>query len=233
MKTSLFSFSLVILLAGCSKKELVNPSQEIRQFKVSFVPGVAKTFDANWQQVLGGKATIEFSAKASDTLTASSLRDTIELKTLKSYTKQMAAGKYDITLKTESTAAADTFIRFDAEVKDFHVKADGAIGLSAITTDGVITISQTLIQAGSRPTFIPAGSTSILNFGLANGHYFIYVKGGESGKITFTEATTGDEFMKNLPVVALTRYNLLPVLSSKAQWVFSQNRFSIGTPATK
>jgi hypothetical protein len=218
-------FATVILSSSsCTKDNPTIPSQA-RQFKVSFVPGIAGTFSTDWQQVLGGKASLEFSTKNSDTLTVSSLKDTIELKTIAAYRKPLRAGKYDIIIKTQSIASADTFIRFNAEIKDFQVNADGAIRLLATTSDGVITISKTLIQTGSQPTFTPIGSTTALNFGLANGYYFIYVKGAESGKITFTEATTGDEFMKNLTITAMTRYNLLPTLSSKVSWAFNQNRF--------
>ncbi|HEX8377121.1 MAG TPA: hypothetical protein VF602_04840 [Pedobacter sp.] len=226
MKTLLLSLSLFFFLAGCTKDESVNP-YPTKQFKVSFVPSVSNNFSTDWQQVLGGKASLEFNAKTSDTLSSSALKDTIELKTITTYRKQLATGKYDIMLKTQSTAAADTFIRFTAEVKDFQVKAEGAISLAATTVDGVLTINKSLIEAGSRPTFIPAGSTTALSFGLANGYYFVYVKGGESGKLTFTEAGSGDEFMKNLTITAMTRYNLVPTRTSKAPLVFNLNRFSL------
>lgn len=157
---------------------------------------------------------MQYAVQNSDTLSASSVEDSLNLKNIGTYSKQLIPGTYDITLATKSTAVVDTFIRFNAGVKSIAVNKDQAISLTAATTDGVITISKDQIDPTIVPTFAPSGSATAYNFGLANGYYFIYVKGAVSGRITFTEATTGDLYLKDLTVTAMNQYDISAILNT-------------------
>lgn len=206
-------FAATILYSSCSKDHFVNPSKK-NLFKVSILPPVDAIPNSTWQQVLGGEAIVQYAVQNSDTLSASSVEDSLNLKNIGTYSKQLIPGTYDITLATKSTAVVDTFIRFNAGVKSIAVNKDQAISLTAVTTDGVITISKDQIDPTIVPTFTPSGSATSYNFGLANGYYFIYVKGAVSGRITFTEATTGDLYLKDITVTAMNQYDISAILNT-------------------
>lgn len=205
-------FAVIAIASGCSKEQSIAPVKN-NLFKIS----LATTFSnatTTWQQVLGGKATIIFTAAGSDTLTISPIKDSLDLKNITAYTKQIVAATYNITLNTTSTAAADTFIRFNASVNNLVFNQAQTVSLAATTNDGVITISKSIIGTNAAPTFTPAGGTAAYNFGLANGYYFIYVKGAVTGRISFTETTSGDLFLKDLTVDALNQYDISAVLNT-------------------
>ena len=205
----LFLCAIAILYSSCSKDHVVNPKNTL--FKVSLFPKINDNAASTWQQVLNGEALLQFSALSNDTLTASAVKDSLSLKSISTYTRQLVAGTYNITLKTESKAVADTFIRFNAQAQNFVVNKDQAISLAATTTDGVITISESQVMASFKPTFTLSGSTTAINFGLANGYYFIYVTGASSGRITFTSATAGDLYLTDILVNALNQYDITAV----------------------
>jgi hypothetical protein len=202
-----------IVYGSCSKSRIVSPVRN-KSFKVTVTPDVSNIANSTWQQVLGGEAIIQFTAENSDTLSASPVSDSLNLKNISAYSKQLVAGTYDITLATESTAVADTFIRFNALINGVAINKDQTISMNAATTDGVITISKSLIDTATTPTFTPTGTTTPYNFGLANGYYFMYVKDAGSGRITFNEATSGDLYLKDITVSALNQYDISVILNA-------------------
>jgi len=212
-KTLFFLCVATVLYSSCTKDRAVNPPKN-SLFKVSLAPNVSDDANSTWQQVLGGEAKIQFTALSSDTLTASTVTDSLDLTNIGAYSHQLVAGAYNIALATESTAIADTFIRFNAVANNFLINKDQAISLNATTADGVITIGKSQVDTTITPTFTPTGTTTALNFGLANGYYFIYVKGTASGEITFTEATTGDLYLYDITVSALNQYDILAILNT-------------------
>jgi hypothetical protein len=201
-------FATVIICNSCSKEHSTNPAKNL--FKVSIKPAV-NAIDSAWQQVLGGEALISF---IPDTVNVSPIKDSLNLKSIASYNRQVLAGTYNISLSTESTAVADTFIRFNAQLNNFLINKDQAISFPATTNDGVITINKSLIAALTVPTFIPAGTNTVYNFGLANGCYFIYVTGASTGRITFAEVTSGYIYMNDLTITAMNQYDLSPILNT-------------------
>jgi hypothetical protein len=205
-------FASVIICSSCSKNHTEIPANP-KTFNVSFKLAVSAVVSSTWQQVLGGKASIAFTAKNADTLTVSSLTDSLDLSKVSTYNKPVIAGTYDVSLKTKSTAVADTFIRFNALAQNVVINKDVAINMPATTTDGVITISKKLIDSTTVPTFIPAGTNTTYNLGVANDYYFIYVAGSKGGKVTFTEASSGDLFIANVTVAANNQYNLTAIVT--------------------
>ena len=206
-------FATIILCAGCSKEQPVNTVKS-DLFKVSIIPSVDAIANSTWQQVLGGEALINFTFANTDTLSALPIKDSLNLENAASYNKQILTGTYDITLKTESAAVADTFIRFNAQVTNLLINKDQAINFAATTNDGVITISKSMIDTLTVPTFTPTGTSTSRNFGFANGYYFIYVADATAGRITFTESTSGYQYMKDLTISALNQYDLSPILNT-------------------
>jgi hypothetical protein len=223
MRKTIFVLIIAIIYSSCSKDHSVNPVKK-NSFNVSFSIDAASS---TWQQVLGGQANLSFTAKGNDTLTASSLTDSLDLKNIGAYSKQVIAGTYDIALKTKSTAVADTFIRFTSQAKNVVIDKAVAISLAATTTDGVITISKKLVDSTTVPTFTATESGKVYNFGVANEYYFIYVTGSKGGKITFTEATTGDLFIENLTVSALNQYDLTATLTKTGAVVVHAYSFKL------
>ncbi len=212
-KTLSVLFAIVVIYSSCTKDHAVTPAKT-NSFKVSFKPSVEDVVNSSWQQVLGGEAYVGFTFQGADTLNASVVSDSLNLKNIATYSRLLLAGTYNITLATKSTAVADTFIRFNAQVNNFLINQNQAISLTATTNDGVITISKSMIAAGTVPTFTPAGTSTALNFGFANGYYFIYVTGNTTGRIAFTEATTGNQYLQDITVSSLNQYDLSPILNT-------------------
>lgn len=211
IKSLVAILAVVIIYNSCSKDHTVKPTAK-NTFKVSVAPVVNSTVNSSWQQVLGGKANLTFAPVNSDSLILSAVKDSFNISTISSYNKPLIAGTYSITLQTQSKAVADTFIRFSAQAKNILINKDQAVSLGAVTSDGVVTIKKDFIDSLSVPTFVADGSTAVQNFGLANGYYYIYVKGSASGKVTFTETTTGFDYIKQLTVSALNQYDLSPII---------------------
>ncbi|WCT10972.1 hypothetical protein [Mucilaginibacter jinjuensis] len=221
----------VLLLGSCAKDHTVNPVNSKPSFKLSFAPVVNGIPNTPWKQVLGGKGLITFAFIANDTVTASTIKDSVSLKDISTYKHDVLAGAYNITLGTVSAAVADTFIRFNAQAQNITINKDQAISLPATTTDGVITISKSLIKAGTTPTFTDAKTAVVYKLGLANDYYFLYAKDATAGRLSFTETTSGDVFLKDLTLAALNWYDVSAVLNktssvSIAQHAFNLNGFS-------
>lgn len=234
-------FAVIAIASSCSKEKSITPVKN-NLLKIS----LATTFNnatasTAWQQVLGGKAMVTFTAAGTDTLTVSPIKDSLDLKSITTYTKQIIAATYNITLNTTSIAVADTFIRFNASVNNLVFNQAQTVSLTANTNDGVITISKSIIGKNSAPTFTPAGGTAVYSFGLVNGYYFIYVKGAVTGRVSFTEATSGDLFLRDLKVDALNQYDISAVLntnysasaSARTNFAVSKRVFQINTNSFK
>jgi hypothetical protein len=206
---------MAILYTSCAKDQTLNPVKN-NLFKISLTTPFANNANSAWKQILGGEAIIQFYALPSDTLTASVIKDSLDLKNIAIYNKQLTAGNYNITLNTKSTAVADTFIRFNAQANAMKVNKDMSINLTATSSDGVITISKNQISNLERPTFTPTGTSTVYQFGLANGYYFIYVKDAVNGRIKFIEATTGDLYLKDITISATNQYDISAILHSTA-----------------
>ena len=216
--------AVIILYSGCSKDHADIPAK--KTFKISFKLTAASTANSSWQQILGGEALINFTPVNNDTVNASSVKDSLNLQNISTYVRSVFAGTYNISLNTESTAVADTFIRFTSQADSVAINKDLTINFPAVTNDGVITIDKKLTDTTVVPTFIPSGSTKALNFGKANGYYFIYVSGNTTGTISFVEATSGYTYMKQLTIAAMNQYDLSPILNSTSLRV-RQNMFRL------
>lgn len=232
-------FAVIAIASSCSKEQSIAPVKN-NLFKIS----LATTFSnaapgTSWQQITGGKAMVTFTAVGTDTLTVSPIKDSLDLKKITVYTKQIVAATYNITLNTTSIAAADTFIRFNASVNSLVFNQTQTVSLAATTNDGVITISKSIIGTNAAPTFTPAGGTAVYSFGLANGYYFIYVKGAVTGRLSFTEAISGDLFLRDLTVDALNQYDISAVLNpnysatARTNFAVSKRAFQINTNSFK
>ncbi len=212
MKKSLAVFlGVVIMYYSCSKDNSVRTTAK-NTYKVSVAPVVSSTVNSSWQQVLGGKAALTFAPVNADSLTLSGVNDSLNLNTISIYNKHVIAVTLNLTLQTQSKAVADTFIRFSAQAKNIVINKDQTLSLAATTFDGVVTIKRDFVDSLTVPTYVVDGSTDVQNFGLANGYYYIYVKGSASGKVTFTETTTGLDYIKVLTVSALNQYDLSPII---------------------
>jgi len=212
-KTLILLCAIAITYCSCTKDRLL---PKHNSFKISIktnVNDVEANVPGAWTQVLGGSAQITFTKKNSDSVTVSPLTNTIDLANLTSLNWTLIGGAYDIELHTTDNAFAAHFIRFRASAKNVPVETDGPIAIPAVTTDGVITINKNAVDTTFVPTFKPEGGNTT-NFSKANGYYFLYVQGFVSGKLTFTEATTGDVYMKNLEVVAGNQYDISAKLNS-------------------
>ncbi|WP_413666912.1 hypothetical protein ACEN9X_20565 [Mucilaginibacter sp. Mucisp86] len=228
-KTIPIFFILFALFTGCTKEHSVNPAPQ-KLVTVSLHPNYLVLPPSNWQQVLGGSATLKLTPQNSDSVTLSSISTTVNLKDVASYKQQVVVGTYDVTLNTQSTAAVDTFIRFTSKADHVPINKDETIDLAATTTDAVITISTKLIDSTVTPTF-KLGNQTTYNLGKANGYYFLYARDATSGTITFS-LSNGYQYMKDLTVRAMNQYDLIPVSNSYGELSIKSYPFNI-TSSTK
>lgn len=226
-KTIPIFFVILWLFAGCKKEHSVNPPPQ-QLIAISLRPYVTVLLPSNWQQVLGGSAALRLVPQNNDTVTLSSIATTVNLKNTASYKQQVIAGTYDITLNTQSTAVADTFIRFTSKADHALINKDETIDLAATTTDGVITISTKLIDSTVTPTF-KLGSQTPYNLGKANGYYFLYAKDATSGTITFS-LSNGYQYMKDLTIRAMNQYDLTPIANSYGELSIKSHPFNFTSP---
>jgi hypothetical protein len=203
-------FTGIILCCACSKKQTPNPVKTA--FKITVKPSISFDVTSTWPQILGGEALITFTPVNADTLSVAA--DSLNLTNVGTFSKQVFAGTYNVTLNTKSKAITDTFIRFTSSVTQLAITQDQAISFPATTNDGVITINKTAIDTTVAPTFTVAGQATAVNFGkAANGYYFIYVDGNTTGRISFVDATTGYTYLKDITIAAMSQYDLSPVIN--------------------
>lgn len=225
---------LLFILSGCKSSDTqtgtpdVTPQVSIQNIVYpSFVKSV-------WNQVAGGTALIEFDLKDSRDSTSVRTTDSTNLKNISTYNKVLPSGIYDIHVSSKNQiSVADTFFRFNAVQKQVPVKAKIAAVLTASTTDGLITIGKSFIQDGTVPTFISPADSKTYKLGLNNGFYYLYVKGGVQGSISFTAKASGQKVTKTLVITALNQYNMEVVTSNGSLSVvfapFSYNQVTVGS----
>lgn len=211
MKRNLYLllFAFVCLFSACSKKEAITDV-------VVTIPPVAISnislpsfTNSTWVQVAGGTAIIQYKLKDSKDSTSSVTKDSIDLKNLSAYKKSLAAGTYDIILSSKNqSAAADTFIRVTETAKGYTVPSQQAPVFTETSTDGLITIGKSFIKDGTIPTFKTDTGTKTYKLGLNNGFYYLYIKGGLQGAISFTAKAGGQAVVKKLSIVAAKHQNM-------------------------
>ena len=94
-------------------------------------------------------------------------------------------------------------------------------------TDGVITIKKSYLDTTVMPTFAPTG-VAAANLYSANGYAYLYVKGGTSGKLTFT-GSEGDIYKANITVTTRGQSDVSPETNSKGHVVIQSYPFNTKT----
>ncbi|MHB8208518.1 hypothetical protein [Mucilaginibacter sp.] len=198
---------LILILNGCKKDSPNTPSPipEITIQNINFPSFV----NSNWINVFGGTGLLQFDLLNSSNGITSTIKDSTNLNNISLYSKILLKGTYNIYLSSkDQTSVADTFIRFNAQLTSFSLIQKQAASLTGTTKDGLITISQSLVQANTVPSFSADSGKTSFKFALINGFYYLYVTGGKTGKVTFTYKATGQLLTKNVAVVTLNQYNL-------------------------
>jgi hypothetical protein len=175
-----------------------------------------------WINVIGGTALLQFDLLGSGGAVSSTIKDSNNLQSITSYNKTLTKGIYNIYISSKNqSAAADTFIRFNAQLKAYDVSSQQALSFTATSTDELITIGQSFVQGNTVPTFKTDTGTKAYKFGLSNGFYYLYVTGGLKGSVSFVSKTGNQTFTKSLSIVALTQYNMaLQTVNGSLQVVF-------------
>jgi len=211
-------FSSIILLVipfifnGC-KKDNTN-----RIVIVPVIPSISiqtvnypSFINSTWTNVIGGQALFQYDLLNASGAVSTTTKDSTNLSNISSYSKILTTGTYDIYVSSKNqTTAVDTFIRFNAQIKALSVSGKQALSLTATTNDGLITIGQSFVKNNTIPTFKPDSGATSYKFGIVNGFYYLYVKGGTKGTVNFTaKAGTQTEVVsKNLNIITLNQYNL-------------------------
>jgi hypothetical protein len=215
---------LLLILGGCSttdkKQDPVVPiTPEITIQNITY-----PTFtNSTWTNVVGGSVIIQIDNTDAGGGVLSTTKDSTDVTNIVSYDKIVKKGTYNITLTSKSqSAVADTFIRFNAQLKGYNVDSKQAVSFTATTNDGLITISQGFIQANMTPIFKAQADGKEFKMGIKNGFYYLYVQNGVKGDIIFKEATTGQSVSKTLTIAALNQNNVVvTTLSGTLQVVFA------------
>jgi hypothetical protein len=165
--------------------------------------------NSTWNNVFGTNVSLEFDLLDANNAVSSKLTDSTILNNINTYNKILTKGTYNIYVSSKNQiAVADTFIRFNAQVTSYSLTAKQALSLTATTNDGLITIAQSFVQTNTVPTFKTDLGSTVYKLGLVNGFYYLYVKGGTSGALTFTSKASNQTISKSLSVVTLNQYNL-------------------------
>lgn len=200
--------SAVIFITGCSKDERSSLENPLVKTSIGIV-NAASSPERLWPPIIGGKALIEFNSIKGESFTATNIKDSIELNHLSTYSHLLAKGTYDVLLRAENTAVADTFIRFNAEKKSVLIQHEAKILLDANTADGLVTINKLYVEDETVPIFTASGSSESYKMGFSNGFYYLYVKGGTTGKVGFTEMGTSSLNAVEVRVETSEHYNLI------------------------
>lgn len=202
-------FAGLLLLNSCKKDSKdTPPNNDIPQLSIQNV-NCPSFVNSTWVNVFGGKGLLRFDLLNSNNTVSSTVKDSIDLTQLGTYTKDLIKGTYNIYLSSKNqTSVADTFIRFNAQITGLALAQKQATSLTGTTNDALITINRNLVAANSIPSFKADSVTSPFNFALINGYYFLYVKGGTAGAVTFNDSATGQTITKKLSTVTLNQYNL-------------------------
>jgi hypothetical protein len=201
---------MLFIFNGCKKDGGNNNSTP------PIIPGISiqsisypSFVSSTWNNVLGGNVSLEFDLLNTNDSVSSKVMDSTALKNISAYNKILTKGTYNIYISSKNqTIVADTFIRFNAQIKSYSLAAQQALSLTATTNDGLITIAQSFVQSNTVPTFKADLGSTVYKLGLINGFYYLYVKGGTSGAITFTSKAGNQTITKSLSIATLNQYNL-------------------------
>jgi hypothetical protein len=179
--------------------------------------------NSTWKNVVGGNLALEFDLKDAKDSVSSRIKDSTDLKNISTYAKIVDKGKYDINISAGNPSAiADTFLRFKGQVKSYTVDNKEAVSLTVTSNDGLITIDQKFIKDKTIPTFKADAGPAVYKLGLSNGFYYLYIKNGVQGAISFVSKETGQLVSKRLSIVTLNQYNMAVVANKgMLQVVFS------------
>jgi hypothetical protein len=218
--STLASVVVMLMLFSCKKEPTLPDGVKMPALSINKISELPFS-NTEWKHVFGGMAEIKY-IKGSSTIT-----DSLDLAKLSAYQKTLELGTYDIQLKSKSTATADTFIRFSAELKGLVVDKGQAISLTASTNDGLITIKKESIKDNTVPTFTPAqAGAKSYKMGLTEGYYFIYVTAGTSGRVSFDSKATEDNITKDLTIAAANHYNLVIVTNGTSSFGVELQKFT-------
>jgi hypothetical protein len=211
---------LVMILFSCKKEPKLQEGVKLPALSINKISELPFS-NTEWNHVFGGMAEIKYIKGSTATI------DSLNLGNLAAYQKTLELGTYDIQLKTKSTATADTFIRFSAELKGLLVDKGQAISLAASTNDGLITIKKESIKENTFPTFTPAqAGAKSYKMGLIDGYYFLYVTAGTTGKVSFDSKVTDDNITKDLTIAAANHYNLVVVTNGPSSFGVALEKFT-------
>lgn len=200
--------AIIFIIGGCSKKTdhpVIPVTPEISVQSISYPSFINST----WNNVNGGPIVIKFDKVNDKDSVLSTTNDSTYFTSLSTYSKILGKGTYDITVSSKNTIAlADTFIRFNAKIKSYLVENKQAVALTATSTDGLITIGQSFIQDGTVPVFKTDSGSITYKMGLVNGFYYLYIRGGVKGSISFKSKASGQSVTKTLSVVTLNQLNM-------------------------
>lgn len=216
--------AIAFAYCSCSKEHLSTQKATYNISIKAITNDVTSVAPPAWEQVLGGNATITFDAKyPSDTMTVSSITNTIDLANLSSYKWKLFAGKYDISLVTTDDATVSPYIRFYGNAKGLPINTDGLIAMVVDASDGVITIKRSYLDTTQTPTFTPTGAAAA-DLSSANGYAYLYVKGNTAGQLIFT-STEGDIYKADITVTAKGQFDVSPKTNSAGHVVIQSYPF--------
>ncbi len=229
----LLSVIFLIAIGGCTKEN--NPAAPVVPIGISIQNISYPSFqNSTWNNVIGGTVLMEFDQTNSKDSVISRINDSVNLQNISGYYKNLSKGVYNINISSKNlAAAADTFIRFKAQIKGYSVEHKQAVSLTATTTDGLITIGKSFVQDNQVPVFKTDSGSQEYKMGLSNGFYYLYVRGGVKGTILFKSKATSQSVSKNLNVASLTQYNMEVVASKGSLHVvftpFTYNQVSVSS----
>jgi len=203
MKKKILFLSGFIVFINCCSKETFTPSfPEIQLNKIN----AGSYTTTEWHHIIGGPADIEF------TNNSWSIRDSLDLGKIGIYKTRLEAGIYDVRLSSRNNnSIADTFLRFTALKTGVAIQSNQTLNLDATTNDGLITINKYFVSDETVPKFTPANSQVQFKFAFLKGVFYLYVKTGVTGTVSFRENGPDSEVLKNITIEGSNQYDLVIV----------------------
>ncbi|HEY4323632.1 MAG TPA: hypothetical protein VGN20_06590 [Mucilaginibacter sp.] len=197
-----------LLIYRCSKELSPVSPPVVPAFAVKDI-SLPHFVNSNWSNVTGGEMLIKLDKLDASGAITTTINDSVAYNNIAAYSKTLASGTYNATITSSGRSVADTFIRISAQVKSLSITNKEAASLTATTYDGLITVGKNLIQDGTVPSF-KSDSGANYKFGLANGFYFLYVKGGSNGTLSLTAQANGqtETLNKHISIGTLNQYNV-------------------------
>jgi len=205
---SLITLLASLLIYGCTKELSPSSPPVVPAFTVKDL-SLPQFINSTWSNVMGGEMLIKLDKLDATGAITTTINDSVAYNNIAAYSKTLASGTYNATITSSSRSVADTFIRIGAQIKSLSITDKEAASLTATTNDGLITIGKNLVQNGTVPSF-KSDSGATYKLGLANGFYFLYIKGGTNGTLTFTAQANGqtETLNKHLSIVTLNQNNV-------------------------